>query len=65
MDSSLPGSSMHGILQARSGLPGSSAGDLPSPGTESMSLRSPALQVDSLPLSYGESPIWCIILIDF
>ena len=48
MDCSLPGSSVHGILQARilDGLPLLSAGDLPNPGTEP---RSPALQVDSLP----------------
>ena len=48
MDSSLPGSSIHGILQARilSGLPFPSPGDLPNPGMES---RSPTLQVDYLP----------------
>ena len=48
MDCSLPGSSVHGILQARVlewvALP--SPGDLPNPGIE---LRSPALQADSLP----------------
>ena len=48
MDCSLPGSSVHGILQARhwSGLPFPSPRDLPNPGTEA---RSPALQADSLP----------------
>ena len=48
MDYSLPGSSVHGILQARilSRLPFPSPGDLPDPGTEP---RSPALQADSLP----------------
>ena len=48
MDCSLPGSSLHGILQARilSRLPFPSPGDLPDPGIEP---RSPALQADSLP----------------
>ena len=36
-----------------SGLPFSSPGDLPDPGTEHMA---PALQVDSLPLSHPGSP---------
>ena len=42
MDCSLPGSSIHGISQARhlSGLPFNPPGDLPNPGTE---LTSPAL----------------------
>ena len=42
-----PGSSVHGILQARilEGLPCPPSGDLPNPGFEP---RSPALQVDSL-----------------
>ena len=38
-----------------SGLP--SPGDLPDPRIEPMSLASPALQVDSLPLSHPESPL--------
>ena len=42
---SLPGSSVHGVLQA-SGLPSPSPGDLPDPGIEP---RSPAWQADSLP----------------
>ena len=46
MDHSPPGSSVHGVLQAR--IP--SPGDLPNPWVET---RSPALQVDSLP---SESP---------
>ena len=47
MDCSLPGSSVHGILQARimEWVAISSPGDLPDPGIE---LRSPALQADSL-----------------
>ena len=45
MDCSLPGSSVHGILQEEywSGLPCPFPGDLPDPGIEPMSLMSPAL----------------------
>ena len=46
MDYSLPGSSVHGILQARiywTGLPCPPPGDLPDPGIEPTSLMSPAL----------------------
>ena len=48
MDSSLPDSSVHGILQARvlEWLPFPSLGDLPNSGIEP---RSPALKADSLP----------------
>ena len=48
MDCSLPGSSVHGILQQEywSRLPFPSQGDLPDPGIE---LWSPALQADSSP----------------
>ena len=48
MDCSLPGSSVHGILQARilEGLPFPTPGDLPNPGVE---LGSPELQASSLP----------------
>ena len=48
MDCSLPGSSVHGILQARrmEWVPFSSPGDLPDPGIEP---ESPALQAESLP----------------
>ncbi|XDA86486.1 hypothetical protein R6Z07M_016199 [Ovis aries] len=61
MDCSPPGSSVHGICQARirewvavSFSRGSSQPqDLPDPGIEPMS---PALQVDSLPLSHLGSP---------
>ena len=54
MDCSPPGSSVHGILQARIlGLPFPSPGDLPDPGIEP---ASPALQVDSLLLSHQGSP---------
>ena len=52
MDRSPPGSSVHGILQARilSGLPFPSPGDFPDPGIKP---GFPALQADSLP---SESP---------
>ena len=55
MGCSLPGSSVHGILQARilSGLPCPPPGDLPDPGIDP---ASPALQLDSLPLSRRGSP---------
>ena len=48
VDSSPPGSYVHGILQQeyRSGLPFPSPEDLPDPGIE---LGSPALHTDSLP----------------
>ena len=53
-DCNPPGSSVHGIYQARIlewvAIP--SPGDPPDPGIESMS---PALQVDSLPLSHQGS----------
>ena len=52
-DYSLPGSSVHGILRTRSGLPFPSPGNLPSPGIEP---RSPALQADSLPSEPPLSP---------
>ena len=47
VDCSLPGSSIHGILQARilEWVPSPSPGDLPSPGIEP---RSPELQADAL-----------------
>ena len=67
MDCSLPGSSVHGILQARIlgwvAIPFS--GDLPNPGTKP---RCPTLQADSLPaeppgdgLARG-LPIWLSLL---
>ena len=45
MDCSLPGSSVHGIFEARilEWLPFLSPGALPDPGVESLSLESPAL----------------------
>ena len=53
MDCSLPGSSVHGILQAmiQDGLPCPPPGDFPNPGIEPMS---PALQADSLPTWEGQ-----------
>ena len=64
IDFSLPGSSVHGILQAR--ILGwvaisFSLGDLPNPGIESSSPMSPALQVDSLLLSYLGSMIFSAV----
>ena len=48
MDCSLPGSSIHGIFQARilEWVAISSPGDLPNPGIEP---QSPSLQADTLP----------------
>ena len=66
MDCSLPGSCVHGILQARileywqqatRGLPCPPPGDLPNPGIKPMSLISPALVMGCLPLSLPEKPI--------
>ena len=55
MDCSLPGSSVHGISQARilEWVAFSSTGDLPNPGSKP---RSPTLQVDSLPAEPQEPP---------
>ena len=55
IDCSLPGSSVHGILQQEywSGLPFPSAGDLPDP---EIKPRSPALQADSLPTELQGNP---------
>ena len=55
MDCSLPGSSVHGIFQARilEGVPFPSRGDLPDPGIESRLLHG---QAGSLPLSQQGSP---------
>ena len=55
MDCSLPGSSVHGILQVRilEWVTMTSPGDLPDPG---MNPRSPALQEDSLPSEPSGKP---------
>ena len=55
---SLPGSSVHGLLQAAimEWVDVSSSGDLPDPGIEPASPAAPALQVDSLPLSHWAKP---------
>ena len=57
MDCSLPGSSVHGILQARilERVAFPPPGDLPHPGIEPASPVPPALQVDSLPLNSQEA----------
>ena len=58
MDCSLPGSSVHGIFQARIlervAMP--SSRDLPDPGIEPSSPTSPALQGDSLPSEPPRKP---------
>ena len=53
MDCSPPGSSVHGIFQARilEWMVISSSGDLPHPGIKPMSLVSPALQAGYLPMA--------------
>ena len=55
MDYSLPGSSIHGIFQAKywSGLPFPSPDDLPDPGIEP---GSPELQADALPSEPAGKP---------
>ena len=69
MDCSPPGSSVHGIFQARvlewdakdwSGLLFPTPGDLPHPGTEPMSLDSPALQADFLTTVPPGKPQVCL-----
>lgn len=56
MNYSRPGSSVHGIFQSRilEWVAMSYSGDLPDLGIEPASLVSPALAVDSLPLSHQE-----------
>ena len=58
MDCSPPGSSVHGILQARywSGLSCPPPGDLPDPGIELSSPMSPTLQVNSSPTAPSRKP---------
>ena len=60
MNCSLPGSSVHGILQARilSGLPFPPPGDLPDPGIEPASPEAPALQADSYCWTTTEALQW-------
>ena len=59
MECSPPGSSVHGIFQARywSGLPCPPPGGLPDPGIEPESLVSAALQADSLPTESLGKPV--------
>ena len=58
-DCNLPGSSVHGVSQARycSRLPFSPPGDLPTPGVEPEFPSAPALQADSLPPSHRGKPL--------
>ena len=61
MDCSPPGSSVHGILQARrlEWVTCPPPGDLPHPGIEPASLVAPTLQGGSLLLSHQGSPKYC------
>ena len=65
MDCSLPGSSVHGIVQARIlewvAMP--SSGDLLDPGVEPKFPVSPVLQADPLPAEPPGKPTECILLI--
>ena len=58
MDCSPPGSSVRGFSRQEcwSGLPFPPPGDLPDPEIKLISLKSPVLPADSLPLSYQGSP---------
>ena len=58
MENSPPGSSLHGILQAKywRGLPFPPPGDFPNPRIEHASCMSPALQADSLPTEQPSKP---------
>ena len=58
VDCSLEGSSVQRLSRQEywSGLPCPPPGDLPHPRMDAVSLASPALQVDSLPLSHQGSP---------
>ena len=66
MDCSPPGSSVHGILQAKrlEWAAIFSSGDLPDPGIKSMSPVSPALQADSSPAKPSGKPLEDVILIN-
>ena len=59
MDHILPGSSVHGILQARilEWVTTPSSRDLPNPGIKPASPTASAFQSDCLPLSHWGSPI--------
>ena len=64
MDCSLPGSSGHGILQARILKWGARPppGDLPHPGIELVSLTSPALASEFFTTrTMWEAPVFCIV----
>ena len=65
-DCSQPGSSIHGILQARilEWVVMPPPRDLPNPGIEPTSPVSPALQADALPLNHQGSPHWGVSLLN-
>ena len=60
MNCSPPGSSVHGIFQAKilEWVDVSPPGDLPNPGIELESLVSPILKVDSLPTEPPRKPLY-------
>ena len=60
MNCSPPGSSVHGILKQEywGGLPCHLPGNLPNPGTESVSLTSSTLHMDSLPSEPSRKLYW-------
>ena len=64
MDCSPPGSSVHGISQARilEWVAILSSEDLPNPGIKPVFPVSPAVQVDSLPLSHQGSPLYRYVI---
>ena len=59
LDYSMPGSSVHGILQAKA-LPCQSPGDLPNPGINLASPVAPALQQILYPWALGEPILYHI-----
>ena len=65
MDCSPPGSSVHGILQARILTGSPLPGDLPHPGIEPVSLVSRALQANSLPTELPGKPLALVYVVKF
>ena len=65
LDCSLPGSSVHGILQARILTGSPLPGDLPDPGIKPASLVSPALQSNSLPTEPTGKPLALVYVVKF
>ena len=65
MDCSPPGSSVHGILQARILTGSPLPGHLPHPGIEHASLVSRALQANSLPTELPGKPLALVYVVKF